>query len=76
MITFGKKTRPESSSIETRVIELPLGHPDGTTLMRGQRAWAWEYSRNVPFVFIVIPWPVRVLNQEGVMRKSAFGLRF
>ena len=71
-ITIGKTRRPGSSSIDDRVIELPLGDSQGITLMPGQSVWKWEMS----LCSLIVPvfWPVLVTNEDGQLRKYILGI--
>ncbi len=71
-ITVGKTTRPGNSSIDSRVVELPLGDTSGVTLMPGQRVWKWEGS----LCSLVLPvvWPVLITNEGGEMQKYILGI--
>lgn len=71
-ITVGTTMRPGSSSIDKRVVELPLGDAQGITLMPGQAAWVWESS----LCCLILPvfWPVLVINEDGQLRKYVLGI--
>lgn len=71
-ITIGKARRPGESSIDDRVVELPLGDTHGITLMPGQSVWKWELSM-VVLMFPVF-WPVLVVNEGGQLHKYILGI--
>ena len=71
-ITVGKTRRPGESSIDDRVVELPLGDAHGITLMPGQSVWKWELSM-VVLMFPVF-WPVLVVNKGGQLHKYILGI--
>ena len=70
--TIGKTRRPGESSIDHRVVELPLGDPRGITLMPGQSVWKWEASWLA--LFFPAIWPVLIVNEDGQPMRYIMGI--
>jgi hypothetical protein len=75
-IQVGRVRSIESSSLEYRFKILNTDRDwsrlfgDPQYLRNGETKLVWEFSQNVPFIFIVIPLPRWITNVDGVLVKS------
>ena len=72
-INIGHNMQTGDSSINGRVIQLPIEDPLGRILEPGQSVWDVEVS----LLSLIVPvfWPILVVNDRGTMRKYVFGIK-